>query len=54
MRSRSRMPISSMKFATREALKSVRVRIQVFWGMRLRRWSRYSRRFEGPYLLHLQ
>ena len=54
MCSRSRMPVSSMKVATIGALKSVYVRIQVFWDMRLRRWSRDSRRFEGPYRLYLQ
>ena len=54
MRSRSLMSVSSMKIATSEALKSVCMRIQVFWDTRLRRWSRDSRRFGGPYLLHLQ
>ena len=43
-----------MKVATSGALKSICVRIQVFSDMRLRRWSRDSRRFEEPYLLHHQ
>jgi hypothetical protein len=48
------MPVSSMKVTTGGALKSVCVDIQVFWDISLRRCSRDSRRFEGPYLLHIQ